>query len=119
MSTTPTQKRKPPYYEPGQTYGYTAGGERICTGSMLGRRSFVPTDYIGQPMHLRRVPLCRNGYDPGGAYWGSPSDLWCAWGSTYFEQFEVYTRAPNRESAIMNIQRRPEFRYSPAIFKRR
>lgn len=48
---------------------------------------------------LHRVPLDSGGYDPGGAYWGTPSDLWrlqCADG-------DRFTRAPTRFRAFLKF----------------
>lgn len=47
-----------------------------------------PIESMKGRVHLQRVPLFDGGcYDKGGAYWGSPANLWCAWndeGVTYF-----------------------------------
>lgn len=69
-----------------QTKGYSK------YGASMGRRS------AGLPhgrVSLRRVPIDGGGYDPGGAYWGSPSNLWCASG----DGFVQYFRADNRNAA--------------------
>lgn len=46
-------------------------------GASMGRTSDLPTD-TEATLHLRRVPLDSGGYDPGGAYWGTPCDLYIA-----------------------------------------
>ena len=48
-------------------------------GAPMGRKSDDPALLTGR-VYLRRVSLYGGGcYDKGGAYWGQPSDLWCAW----------------------------------------
>jgi len=90
---------KPPYLENGATYCEGSDGERICTGSMMGRRNIIPDDYDGEKLHLRRVPFVDSCYDQGGAYWGGPANLYCAWCETETEQMQVFVRADNRDDA--------------------
>jgi hypothetical protein len=52
-----------------QTKGYTQ------YGADMGRRSDLPQDAEG-PLTVRHVALDEGGYDPGGAYWGTPNDLY-------------------------------------------
>lgn len=59
----------------------------------MGRRCHR-LNYDGERLHLRHVPLSQ-GYDAGGAYWGTGTPLWCAWGG----EIEIYTRASNRSAA--------------------
>jgi len=42
-------------------------------GAGMGRTSGLPENFAG-PLQLRHVPLDSGGYDPGGAYWGSPDN---------------------------------------------
>ena len=52
-----------------------------------------------EPAYCFKLPL-RDGYDPGGAYWGGPNDLWCA--TNGFEgdnTFQMFTRAGSRHEA--------------------
>lgn len=95
--------KKPPYHANGATYFTDANGIRVCTGSQMGRRTFIPDDYNGERLHLRRVPFVDYDYDPGGAYWGGTSPLYCAWGCSQTEAVEVYTRADNRADAKARI----------------
>lgn len=95
---------KKPYEQNGMRYGYGAGGERICTGAMMGRSNVVPSDYKGERLNLRRVPM-HGDYDPGGAYWGSGTPLYCAWGETDTEQTEVFVRAKSRNEAKITVSR--------------
>jgi hypothetical protein len=64
-------------------------------GAPMGRRSSGSIEGL---VHLRKVRLYDGCYDKGGAYWGGPYNLWCAWN----EESVVYFRAPNREAAKMN-----------------
>ena len=77
---------KPPYYhEVGSIYG-----------APMGRRSNnIPE---GTKVYLRSVPIV-DGYDPGGAYWGMPSNLYCAWAEVDGEFFVKYFRAKDRSAA--------------------
>jgi hypothetical protein len=53
-----------------QTKGYTK------YGAQMGRRSDLENDTMAT-LTVRQVPLNEGGYDPGGAYWGGPNDLFC------------------------------------------
>lgn len=64
-------------------------------GADLGRRMNPETALTGK-VHLCRVPLDAGGYDPGGAYWGRGTRLYCAWNS---EGAVRYLRAASREQA--------------------
>lgn len=69
-------------------------------GADMGRPNQIPDDYTGGRLRLTRLPFRDGAYDQGGAYWGSPANLWCAWGeSTDGEDLRVYVRADNRDSA--------------------
>ena len=62
------------------------------SGADMGRASDLPfdTDAI---CRVRHVPLV-DGYDPGGAYWGNPNDLWCVSSTitSASEKVDVLTR---------------------------
>lgn len=70
-------------------------------GASMGRRSDHISAFEGATNgRLRRVPLDSGGYDPGGAYWGTPSNLWCATADSVAEEVVThYLRAPSREAA--------------------
>jgi hypothetical protein len=53
-----------------QHKGYTEYGAR------MGRGSDLRLDTEDMCM-IRQVPIDSQGYDPGGAYWGTPSNLYC------------------------------------------
>jgi hypothetical protein len=94
---------KPPYTRDGTTGFITEKGDWQCTGSMMGRASCIPDDYNGEKLHLRRVPLDSGGYDPGGAYFGQGTPLYCAFGETETEQLYAFVRAASRKEAIAKI----------------
>ena len=71
-----------------------------------GRFEMVPYyDDLPFKLHLQKVDLIDGVYDRGGAYWGSPSDLYVAychaWISGIDREFELryFVRAGSREDA--------------------
>jgi len=99
MSATPS---KPilPWTRNGSTGFINSAGERVCTGSMMGRRDTMHPGNECEPLRLQRVPFVGGCYDRGGAYWGSPANLWCAWGDEIGDDgdaVEVYVRASSRD----------------------
>ena len=92
-----------PWKQNGVTSFINDNGERQVTGSQMGRRNIIPADYAGEKLKLRRVPFVDGAYDQGGAYWGTPANLWCAWGETETEQLEVFVRAADRDSAKLQV----------------
>lgn len=68
-------------------------------GAPMGRRSDNPANFDGLKTHLQRVPFVDYCYDQGGAYWGSPANLYCAWADTGEEEIVTYFRANSREEA--------------------
>jgi hypothetical protein len=62
-------------------------------GAPMGRQS--SQSLFGKVL-LFRVPFEDGCYDPGGAYWGAPANLYCAWDS---EGAVVYLRADSRAQA--------------------
>lgn len=47
-------------------------------GAPMGRRSSPSLDETARTVRLFHVPLDSGGYDSGGAYWGSPNNLYFA-----------------------------------------
>jgi len=64
-------------------------------GAPMGRTATLPID-TSDKLYLRRVPMVDGVYDPGGAYWGLPAYLYCAWNSAGRAR---YCRASNRTAA--------------------
>ena len=62
------------------------------------------SDWRGDPdypikFHLQKVRFIDGCYDQGGAYWGGPANLFCAWGEDEGEQVRMFVRASSREQA--------------------
>ena len=74
-------------------------------GAPMGRESW--TNYEGDKIRVFRVPIDSQGYDVGGAYWGTGQPLYCCTDSA---SFRVFYRAKTRADAIEKMQR--EFQYS-------
>lgn len=70
----------------------TRGCDRY--GASMGRRSDLDRDAPGL-LTIRKVPLDQDGYDPGGAYWGTPDNLYMVEGLDGIS----YLRAANFEAA--------------------
>lgn len=73
-------------------------------GADMGRRN----QRQGHPerLHLQRVRFYDGCYDAGGAYWGAPADLWCAFSpddTTNEEPIMVFVRARNRTEAKAKV----------------
>lgn len=100
----------------GSTYFTNEHGEKVCTGSQMGRRDSLPETREARalPCKLRLVRLTWHDgdYDAGGAYWGStrapgkgrrlgaPLDfIFRAAGDVGEERAEIFIRAANREQA--------------------
>ena len=97
-----------PWKSNGMTYGYDANNKKICTGSQMGRRNLIPSERCDLPkLCLRRVPFSGGDYDTGGAYWGAPANLWCAFSTAAFgdslHQIQIFTRAGSRAEARTKI----------------
>jgi hypothetical protein len=87
---------KLPYKKNGLRYGHGPDCKRVCLGAYMGRPDMLPDDQLAPiKLHLRRVPFVDSCYDQGGAYWGCPANLWCAWSGAV----EVYVRADSRQAA--------------------
>jgi hypothetical protein len=90
-----------PYHKNGMHYGFGPDGQRICLGARMGRSNMLPENPEAPVrLSLAHVPFYDGVYDKGGAYWGSPANLWCAWNKTT----QVFTRARGREEAIRLIR---------------
>jgi hypothetical protein len=77
-------------------------------GSPMGRRGDNPANLQGvKRLHARRQGG-GDGYDRGGAYWGTPSNVWGVWSWMDGEAVCVYVRAASRAAAIDKVQRGEE-----------
>lgn len=69
-------------------------------GAPMGRRGDNPANLQGvKRLHARRQGG-GDGYDKGGAYWGTPSNVWGVWGWIDGELSCIYIRANSRAQAI-------------------
>lgn len=98
-------KTRKPWQRDGSTGFFREDGTRACTGSQMGRRSILPDDRTEAPkLKMERLRLYDNAYDEGGAYWGGPGNLWCAYGDGEEIQIEIYVRADNRDEAKRKVR---------------
>lgn len=73
-------------------------------GSPMGRHGDNPANLIGvRRLHARRQGG-GDGYDKGGAYWGTPSNVYGVWAWIDGEAVCVYVRANSRQQAINNVR---------------
>lgn len=88
----------------GVTYGIDNNGNRVCTGTQMGRRNILPADPKAPiKLRLQRLPFVDQCYDRWGAYWGSPANVWCAWGEDSEIQVFVFVRADSRTLAKQGV----------------
>lgn len=102
---TPT-KSIIPWLANGSTGFTNEHGQRVCTGSQMGRRDTMHPGNETEPLRLQRVPFVDGCYDRGGAYWGAPANLWCAWGDEIGDDGDavhVFVRANSRAQAKASI----------------
>lgn len=81
-----------------------------CTGSRMGRPSDDPEKIVWsnvKPLRLklRKVNLNSQGYDDGGAYWGTPGNLYQARGEDDESQLEFFARGPDKFTAFVPLLR--------------
>ena len=73
-------------------------------GAPMGRNGDNPENL----RHLRRLHARRqgggDGYDKGGAYWGTPSNVWGVWGWVDGEAVCTYVRASSRAAAVAKVR---------------
>lgn len=69
-----------------------------CTyGAPMGRADWLPCNAEPRTVRVFRVHISVQGYDQGGAYWGTGKPLFCATDSGNYREF---ARATNRAAAI-------------------
>jgi hypothetical protein len=75
-----------------------------CTyGAPMGRRGDNPSNLQGlKRLHARRQGGS-DGYDKGGAYWGSPANVWAVWAWLDGGVCVAYVRASSRMHAIAKV----------------
>jgi hypothetical protein len=70
-------------------------------GAPMGRRS---DNMHGVKRLHARHQQGGQGYDRGGAYWGTPSNVWGVWGTAAGETVVTYVRASSRADAIAQVR---------------
>lgn len=92
----------------GTTYCYGNQGERICTGSQMGRRNLLPDDRaVAVKLRMERLKWIDGDYDQWGAYWGQNgcNHIYCAWhDQSQEDRIEVFVRAVNRKDAKEQVR---------------
>lgn len=77
-------------------------------GAPMGRRGDNPANLQGINRLHARHQGGGDGYDKGGAYWGTPSNVWGVWGWIDGDVYCVYVRAWSRQEAIDKVRRGDE-----------
>lgn len=77
-------------------------------GAPIGRHGDNPASLQGMKRLHCRHQGGSNGYDKGGAYWGSPSNVFAVWGRVSGEVVCCYIRANSRQDAIDKIRKGAE-----------
>ena len=76
-------------------------------GAPIGRHSDNPANLQDVKRLCARRQGGEDGYDRGGAYWGTPANVWGVWAYIDGEVVCCYVRANSRTDAINKI-RMPE-----------
>lgn len=101
----------------GLDYFTDDSGKRVCRGARFGRGFILPVPGVVVKFRLYRLRFVDGCYDQGGAYWGSPQNVWRAisveqgaWLSNWdgsvqkdFKNYEVFVRADTREEAKQKV----------------
>lgn len=74
-------------------------------GSPMGRRGDNAANLKGAKRLHALHQGGGDGYDKGGAYWGTPSNVWGVWGWIDSRPCVTYVRANSRNSAIEKVKR--------------
>ena len=73
-------------------------------GAPMGRLSDNLAAFLDGSVPLSRMAARHQGggggYDKGGAYWGSPCNVWAVWHAGHAEDGVIYVRAWSRDEAI-------------------
>ena len=73
-------------------------------GAPMGRHGDNPANLQGvKRLHARRQGGGQ-GYDKGGAYWGTPSNVWGVWAWLDGQPVVTYVRAWSRNEALDKVR---------------
>lgn len=79
--------------------------ELSCTyGAPMGRRGDNAANLQGVRKLCARHQGGGDGYDKGGAYWGTPSNVWGVWAWIDGRPCVTYVRASSRIAAINKVR---------------
>lgn len=73
-------------------------------GAPMGRRGDNPANLEGVKKLCARRQGGGDGYDKGGAYWGTPSNVYGVWAHLGGEVVCTYVRANSRIDAINKVR---------------
>jgi hypothetical protein len=84
-------------------------------GAPMGRHQYHAHGMDDLEFELERVPLVDGAYDCGGAYWGSPDNLWAARAELDGEELAFFfVRADDDEMACLKVKDEyPEATFKP------
>ena len=86
----------------GATYFINDHGDKVWTGSMMGRSNVLPKDKNESvKLRMQRLDWFDGDYDKGGAYWGrnGVNHVYFATGQASDVTVEIFVRAQNRVGA--------------------
>jgi hypothetical protein len=66
----------------------------------MGRSSYGTPEHAETKIKVFKVNVCPQGYDDGGAYWGTGKALYCA---TDDGDYRLFTRTDSRLTAIVEF----------------
>ena len=73
-------------------------------GAPMGRRGDNPANLLGVKRLHARHQGGGDGYDKGGAYWGSPRNVWAVWARVDGVPCVTYVRASSRAKATQMVR---------------
>ena len=73
-------------------------------GAPMGRRGANTVVYSDNGKLCARHCGGYDAYDKGGAYWGSPLNIWAVWNHGKGDDTVTYVRADNRSTALVFAQ---------------
>ena len=73
-------------------------------GAPMGRHGDNPANLQDCKRLRARHQGGRDGYDKGGAYWGTPSNVWAVWAWIDGAPCVTYVRANSRADAIAKVR---------------
>ena len=79
-------------------------------GAQMGRRDWRGDPEAHLKFHLQRLRFVDYCYDVGGAYWGMPANLYCAWDEE--AEVRMFVRAKDyAEAKRLTLEAYPKARF--------